>query len=63
MSSGTGSTGAAAAALARGWARSPVQVLTPAGPLQLRQENDDLYLEGPAEIVAEGQFYYDSGRD
>jgi diaminopimelate epimerase len=63
MSSGTGSTGAAAAALARGWVRSPVRVLTPAGPLQLRLENDDLYLEGPAEIVAEGQFYYDIGRD
>jgi diaminopimelate epimerase len=61
MSSGTGSTGAAAAALARGWVRSPVRVLTPAGPLQLRLENDDLYLEGPAEIVAEGQFYYDIG--
>jgi diaminopimelate epimerase len=63
MSSGTGSTGAAAAALARGWVRSPVRVLTPAGPLELRLENDDLYLEGPAEIVAEGQFYYDTGRD
>jgi diaminopimelate epimerase len=63
MSSGTGSTGAAAAALARGWVRSPVRVLTPAGPLQLRLKNDDLYLEGPAEIVAEGQFYYDSGKD
>jgi len=63
MSSGTGSTGAAAAALARGWVRSPVRVLTPAGPLELRQENDDLYLEGPAEIVAEGQFYYDCGKD
>jgi diaminopimelate epimerase len=49
--------------LARGWVRSPVRVLTPAGPLQLRLENDDLYLEGPAEIVAEGQFYYDIGRD
>jgi diaminopimelate epimerase len=63
MSSGTGSTGAAAAALARGWVRSPVRVLTPAGPLELRLKNDDLYLEGPAEIVAEGQFYYDSGKD
>jgi diaminopimelate epimerase len=61
MSSGTGSTGAAAAALARGWVRSPVRVLTPAGPLELRLENDDLYLKGPAEIVAEGQFYYESG--
>jgi len=63
MSSGTGSTGAAAAALARGWVRSPIHVDTPAGPLQLRVENDDIYLEGPAEIVAEGQFYYERGRD
>ena len=63
MSSGTGSTGAAAAAMARGLVKSPVRVLTPAGPLDLRQENDDLFLEGPAEIVAEGQFYYNSGHD
>ena len=63
MSSGTGSTGAVAAALARGWARSPVRVLTPAGPLELREMNGDLYLNGPAEIVAEGQFYYDGGKD
>lgn len=63
MSSGTGSTGAAAAALARGWVRSPVRILTPAGALELRLKNDDLYLEGPAEIVAEGQFYYERGRD
>jgi diaminopimelate epimerase len=63
MSSGTGSTGAAAAALARGWVRSPVHVDTPAGTLELRVENDDIYLEGPAEIVAEGQFYYERGLD
>jgi len=63
MSSGTGSTGAVAAALARGLVRSPVRVLTPAGPLELRLENDDLYLQGPAEIVAEGQFFYDTGLD
>jgi diaminopimelate epimerase len=58
MSSGTGSTGAVAAALARGLVRSPVNVLTPAGSLKLVSKNDDLYLEGPAEIVAEGEFYY-----
>jgi diaminopimelate epimerase len=63
MSSGTGSAGAAAAALARGWVSSPVHVQTPAGPLELRVENDDIYLQGPAEIVAEGQFYYERGRD
>jgi len=56
MSSGTGSTGAAAAAVARGMARSPVRVLTPAGPIDLRIE-DEVYLTGPAEIVAEGEFF------
>lgn len=56
MSSGTGSTGAAAAALARGSARSPVRVLTPAGPIEIRFDGE-AYLTGPAEIVAEGQFF------
>jgi diaminopimelate epimerase len=58
MSSGTGSTGAVAAALARGWVCGPVNVLTPAGPLKLSSKGDDLYLEGPAEIVAAGEFYF-----
>ena len=58
MSSGTGSTGAAAAALAREWVRSPVSVLTPAGPLKLSSKADELYLEGPAEIVAQGEFSF-----
>ena len=56
MSSGTGSTGAAAAALARGLVSSPVCVLTPAGSLRLRLEGD-IYLTGPAQIVAEGLFH------
>jgi diaminopimelate epimerase len=55
MSSGTGSTGAAAAAAARGMVESPVEVRTPAGPLDVRLEGD-VYLTGPAEIVAEGEF-------
>jgi diaminopimelate epimerase len=56
MSSGTGSTGAAAAAVARGMAEWPVRVLTPAGPLDLCQQDEDVFLTGPAEIVAEGHF-------
>jgi diaminopimelate epimerase len=56
MSSGTGSTGAAAAALALGMVSAPVRVLTPAGPLEIRLEGD-IYLTGPAEIVAEGVFF------
>jgi diaminopimelate epimerase len=58
MSSGTGSTGAVAAAIALGVAESPVRVLTPAGPLELRSEGDDMLLAGPAEIVARGNFFW-----
>jgi len=56
LSSGTGSTGAVMAAVRRGLAESPVRVLTPAGPLELRWE-DEIYLTGPAEIVAGGEYY------
>jgi diaminopimelate epimerase len=56
MSSGTGSTGAAVAAITRGLAASPVTILTEAGPLRLRWE-DSIYLTGPAELVARGEFY------
>ncbi len=56
MSSGTGSTGAMAAAVSRGLARSPLTVMTPAGPLALRW-NEEAFLVGPAEIVATGEFY------
>jgi diaminopimelate epimerase len=56
MSSGTGSTGAAVAAVARGLAQWPVRVLTPAGPLELRRD-EDVYLTGPSEIVAQGEFF------
>lgn len=58
MSSGTGSTGAAAAALRLGLVGNPVTVLTPAGSLQLRAEGDDIYLAGPAQIVGGGEFYW-----
>jgi diaminopimelate epimerase len=57
MSSGTGSTGAAAAAVARGWVSSPVTVHTPAGDLQLHWDGGEAHLSGPAEIVARGEFY------
>jgi diaminopimelate epimerase len=59
MSSGTGSTGAAAAAGARGLVETPVRVLTPAGPLELRWDGEDILLSGPAEIVATGEFYWE----
>jgi diaminopimelate epimerase len=57
-SSGTGATGAAVAAVARGFAGNPVTVLTPAGPLKLRFE-PDAWLTGPAEYIADGFFYYE----
>jgi diaminopimelate epimerase len=56
MSSGTGSTGAAAMAVSRGMVESPVRVLTPAGPIDLRFDGD-VYLTGPAAIVAEGVYF------
>ena len=62
-SSGTGSTGAAAAAMARGMVESPVTVETPAGPLTIRFENGaylslptEALLGGPAEVIAEGTY-------
>jgi len=57
MSSGTGSMGAAVAAIARGEAESPVTVRTPAGPLEIRWDGD-VYLKGPARIVARGEFIF-----
>jgi diaminopimelate epimerase len=58
MSSGTGSTGAVAAALARGLVTSPITVNTLAGPLEFRAEGSLLKMVGPAEIVAGGEFYF-----
>lgn len=57
-SSGTGSTGAAAAAILRGKAESPVEIRTPAGALNLRWD-DSVYLTGPAELVGEGNYFVD----
>ncbi|MGH9718777.1 MAG: diaminopimelate epimerase [Bryobacteraceae bacterium] len=57
MSSGTGSTGAAAVAMRLGWVTGPVTVRTPAGSLNLRIENDEIFLTGPAQIVGVGEFY------
>ena len=55
MSSGTGSTGAAAMAVERGMVEWPVRVETPAGPIDLRFDAD-IYLTGPAQIVSEGVY-------
>lgn len=57
LSSGTGSTGAAVAAILRKVIASPVTVRTAAGEsLQLRWD-DSVYLTGPAEIIGSGVFY------
>lgn len=57
-SSGTGSTGAAIAAILRGETESPVEIKTPAGSLRLRWD-DSVYLTGPAELVCEGTYHLD----
>lgn len=56
-SSGTGSTGAALAAVSRGMVESPVTVLTPAGPLSVRFD-EAVYMTGPAEFIAAGTYFY-----
>ncbi|MCL4852426.1 MAG: diaminopimelate epimerase [Bryobacteraceae bacterium] len=56
-SSGTGSSGAAAAAILRNAVKSPVRVLTPGGPLEVSWDGE-LRMIGPAEIVAGGEFYF-----
>lgn len=61
LSSGTGSTGAAAAAILRGLVRSPVEIVTEAGSLRLRWDappSGAAFLDGPAEITARGEYYW-----
>lgn len=55
-SSGTGSTGAAIAAILRKVCESPVEVRTPAGSLRLRWD-ESVFLTGPSELVGEGRFF------
>ena len=57
LSSGTGSTGAAVAAILRKVAASPVRIITEGEELQLRWD-DSVFLMGPAEIVGVGEFYF-----
>jgi len=57
LSSGTGSTGAAVAAILRKVASSPVMVRTPAGESLRLRWDDSVYLTGPAEIIGTGEFY------
>jgi diaminopimelate epimerase len=57
MSSGTGSTGAVVAAILSGGVESPVTVVTAAGEMKL-QWDGDLLLEGPAELIAYGEYFF-----
>ena len=59
MSSGTGSTGAAVAAILRGFTGRQMTVRTPAGPLEFcwPANDSDVMMKGPAEIVATGRYY------
>jgi len=58
LSSGTGSTGAAVAAILKDVAASPVTILTPAGESLTLRWDSSVYLTGPAEIVGAGEFYW-----
>jgi diaminopimelate epimerase len=62
MSSGTGSTGAFFASVARGLIDSPATVQTLAGPLAFRIEDSNVLMQGPAEIVARGEYYFEPAR-
>jgi diaminopimelate epimerase len=59
LSSGTGSTGAGAAAILLGLAANPLVIQTEAGKMELRWDSQEslIYLTGPAEVIAEGEFF------
>jgi len=56
LSSGTGSSASAAAAIATQGAQSPVRVEAPGGSQFVRWE-DQLYLRGSAELICRGEFF------
>jgi diaminopimelate epimerase len=56
QSSGTGSCASAVAAIHTGRVQSPVRVLSPGGP-QIVTWDERIWLEGPARILCEGEFY------
>lgn len=58
LSSGTGSTGAAAAAILTGKVKSPVHVETLAGSMDLRWD-DQIFLRGPARLVSRGDYLFE----
>jgi diaminopimelate epimerase len=56
LSSGTGSSAAAAAAIATGEAQSPLRVAA-AGGTQFVRWDDQLYLRGSADLICRGEFF------
>lgn len=57
LSSGTGSTGAAVAAILRKEAHSPVRVIGEAGELMVGWDGGSVFLTGPAVIIGGGEFF------
>lgn len=60
LSSGTGSTGAAAAAVLRRMVEPELDVITEAGVMKLRWDtppDGPIFLVGPAELTAQGEYY------
>jgi diaminopimelate epimerase len=55
-SSGTGSSASAVAAISSGRCESPVTVIAPGGS-QTVKWSGDIWLTGPARIVASGEFF------
>jgi diaminopimelate epimerase len=62
LSSGTGSTGAAVAAILRAAVRSPVRVIGEAGELNIRWDGNSVFLTGPAVIIGHGEFFLSEPR-
>jgi diaminopimelate epimerase len=58
QSSGTGSCASAVAAIATGRAQSPVKVRTQGGTQFVRQEDGDIFLRGPAQLLCRGEFFF-----
>ena len=56
MSSGTGSSASAAAAITIGRTKKVVSVVSPGGPQTVSWEDDELKLDGPARIVCIGNY-------
>jgi diaminopimelate epimerase len=56
QSSGTGSSAAAVASIATHQAESPLRIHTPGGLQAVRWETQ-VFLQGPAQIICEGEFF------